>query len=71
MFLFMGYFGTVLYTGDMRWHRRLLATNHHLFSPTGELKVHVDEVILDNTFCDPIFSFPSQVSSSGTVRRDH
>lgn len=60
MFLFYGYFGSVLYTGDMRYHRRLLSANNFLFWPTGQLKMHVDELILDNTYCDPIFSFPSQ-----------
>jgi DNA cross-link repair 1B protein len=61
MFLYTGYFGSVLYTGDLRYHKSLLTKNDCLFSVTGELKVHIDELILDNTYCDPIFNFPTQV----------
>ena len=61
MILFSGYFGTILHTGDMRWSRKLLKTNHLLFNQDSSLKMAVDELIMDNTYCDPIFDFPTQV----------
>ncbi len=61
MILFMGYFGTVLYTGDLRYHDCILSKNSYLFNPNGTIKYPVDELILDNTYCDPIFAFPAQV----------
>ena len=63
MILFKGYFGTILHTGDMRWSRKLLKTNHLLFNKDATLKMSVDELIIDNTYCDPIFDFPTQVNS--------
>ena len=61
MFLFYGYFGSVLYTGDMRYHPKILSTNSYLFNPNRKLNFHIDELILDNTYCDPLFDFPAQV----------
>ena len=60
MLLFRGDFGTVLYTGDMRFHDALPRRWTGLCGPDGALAVAVDELILDNTYCDPIFRFPSQ-----------
>lgn len=62
MILFMGYFGNILYSGDLRYHDKLLKDNYFLFNPNGSLNYPIDELILDNTYCDPIFAFPSQVS---------
>jgi DNA cross-link repair 1B protein len=64
MILFKGYFGSILHTGDMRWSRKLLQDSHPLFNSDATMKVKVDELILDNTYCDPIFNFPAQVSST-------
>ncbi len=61
MILFMGYFGTVLYTGDLRYHDCILEKNSFLFNRDGTLKYPIDELFLDNTYCDPIFAFPQQV----------
>ena len=61
MFLFKGYFGNILHTGDFRWSRELLRTNSYLFNLNGSLNYPVDELIMDNTYCDPIFKFPAQV----------
>ena len=60
MILFEGEFGNVLYSGDLRWHDKLIEMNTPLFNPNGSLKLPIDELILDNTYCDPIFAFPSQ-----------
>ena len=64
MFLFQGYFGTILHTGDMRFHKSIIYNNPILFPP-GKINedlqacsIHIDELIMDNTFCDPIFNFP-------------
>jgi DNA cross-link repair 1B protein len=62
MILFKGYFGTILHTGDMRWSRKLLKENYMLFNKDASLKYKIDELIIDNTYCDPIFNFPAQVS---------
>ncbi len=67
MILFKGYFGTVLYTGDMRYHDSILEKNSFLFNSNGTIKYPIDELILDNTYCDPVFTFPAQVRSLGTM----
>lgn len=61
MVLFLGYFGNILYSGDLRYHDKLLKENHFLFNPDGSLNYPIDELIFDNTYCDPLFAFPSQV----------
>lgn len=61
MFFFKGYFGSVLHTGDFRWSRHLLRDNSYLFHEDATMKFPVDELIMDNTYCDPIFKFPAQV----------
>lgn len=63
MFLFRGYFGSVLHTGDFRWSRSLIQTNSALFNSDSTLKFPIDELIMDNTYCDPIFKFPAQVKA--------
>ncbi len=53
MFLWQGYFGTLLYTGDFRFHPAMLEE--------GPLAgVAVDTLFLDNTYLDSSFDFPSQ-----------
>ena len=60
MIIFKGYFGTVLYSGDLRFHENVIKNNPYLFTPQGEIKMNIDLLILDNTYCDPIFKFPPQ-----------
>ena len=66
MILFEGYFGRILHTGDMRFHKDMIGANSMLYPPnkvTNDLdgcSVEVDEMILDNTFCDPVFQFPDR-----------
>lgn len=55
MILFEGYFGKILHTGDFRF-------DHNIIDIKG-LPNKIDEVFIDNTFCDPIFKFPDQESA--------
>jgi hypothetical protein len=32
------------------------------------ISIHIDELYLDNTFCDPIFQFPDQVKNNSFYR---
>ena len=53
MFLFDGYFGRILYTGDFRYSDSMLK------SLSSELlKSSIDVLYLDNTFCSPKCAFP-------------
>lgn len=53
MFLFRGRFGAVLHTGDFRLHPSMLVSP----ALTGVTLTHM---ILDTTYNDPSYSFPSQ-----------
>ncbi|KAJ4982224.1 hypothetical protein NE237_033061 [Protea cynaroides] len=59
MFLFRGDFGCILYTGDFRWEatseRANLGKNMLLNALRGD---KVDFLYLDNTYCNPLYSFP-------------
>lgn len=63
MILFRGYMGTILHTGDMRFENKIIYDNPTIYPKelrTKDLKfcsIHIDELIFDNTFCDPIFQF--------------
>ena len=66
MFLFKGAMGTVLHTGDFRFHPNML-TNSHLVpgkpsvSKDGRnITIDVDYLHLDNTFANPEYDFPSR-----------
>lgn len=61
IFLFKGYFDKILQTKDFKWSRDLLKTNDYFFDCLEYYKFQIDELVIDNTFCDPIFTFPSQV----------
>lgn len=54
MFLFEGYFGTVLYTGDFRYSALMLETYPLVERPL------IDVLYMDNTYCDPLCSFPKR-----------
>lgn len=64
MFMFEGYFGRILHTGDMRFNESLIVNNPILFPVEKRNKelmkcsIPIDECIFDNTYCDPIFKFP-------------
>lgn len=65
MLLFEGYFGRVLHTGDMRFHITMAERTPYLFPSLNreyrKCSLPIDQVILDNTYCDPIFKFPKRV----------
>ncbi|XP_036621757.1 5' exonuclease Apollo isoform X1 [Trichosurus vulpecula] len=54
MFLFEGYFGTILYTGDFRY------TPSMLQEPALRLGKQIHTLYLDNTNCDPALVLPSR-----------
>ena len=60
MFVFEGYFGRILYTGDFRFCERFLT-----HSATKGKKF--DILYLDNTYCDPKCAFPSRSSATMTI----
>jgi len=56
MFLFDGYFGRILYTGDFRYEEGMLDQGS-----LSELKSNpVDVLYIDNTYCSPKCVFPSR-----------
>lgn len=61
MLLFRGEFGCLLYTGDFRWETSSEKAN---IGRTTLLKALKDDVVdilyLDNTYCNPSYSFPSR-----------
>ncbi|XP_071776022.2 5' exonuclease Apollo [Centroberyx gerrardi] len=54
MFLFQGYFGSILYTGDFRY------TPSMLREPCLRTNTTIDVLYLDNTNCDPTRTLPSR-----------
>jgi len=62
MFLMRGYFGTILHTGDFRFHPSLLQQ--------PALRAHtIDWLYLDDTFLDPKCCFPSREEAGEEVLR--
>ena len=60
MFIFEGYFGKILYTGDFRHCERIAthsAINRKVF----------DVLYLDNTYCDPNCIFPSRTEATNEI----
>ncbi|KAJ0254145.1 hypothetical protein HA466_0106900 [Hirschfeldia incana] len=67
MFMFRGDFGCFLYTGDFRWECDDAASGNEarttLLAAINDFPV--DILYLDNTYCNPIYTFPSrQVAAS-------
>ncbi|XP_006092560.1 5' exonuclease Apollo [Myotis lucifugus] len=54
MFLFEGYFGTILYTGDFRFTPAMLK------EPALSVGKQIHTLYLDNTNCNPALDLPSQ-----------
>ncbi|KAL4462021.1 hypothetical protein ABPG74_000866 [Tetrahymena malaccensis] len=64
MILFKGYMGTIFHTGDFRFNQSMIECNPILFPPELRTKnlqncsIQIDEMIYDNTYCNPAFNFP-------------
>nr|GMD04553.1 5' exonuclease Apollo [Ipomoea batatas]GMD08440.1 5' exonuclease Apollo [Ipomoea batatas]GMD10970.1 5' exonuclease Apollo [Ipomoea batatas] len=61
MYLFRGEFGCQLHTGDFRWEERsdrALIGREMLLNALKDVKL--DFLYLDNTYCNPSYSFPSR-----------
>lgn len=61
MFLFEGYFGTILYTGDFRF------TPSMLKEPALQLGKPIHTLYLDNTNCNPALVLPSQQEAARQI----
>ncbi|KAL1020817.1 hypothetical protein UPYG_G00005040 [Umbra pygmaea] len=62
MFLFQGYFGTILYTGDFRY------TPSMLREPCLRNNTTIDVLYLDNTNCDPTRTLPSRQRATQQIK---
>lgn len=61
MYLFRGEFGCQLHTGDFRWEERSDRARIGREMLLNALKnVKLDFLYLDNTYCNPSYSFPSR-----------
>ncbi|ELW65290.1 homeodomain-interacting protein kinase 1 isoform X6 [Tupaia chinensis] len=61
MFLFEGYFGTILYTGDFRF------TPSMLKEPALTLGKQIHTLYLDNTNCNPALDLPSRQEAAHEI----
>uniref|UniRef100_A0A4W5QXC8 5' exonuclease Apollo n=1 Tax=Hucho hucho TaxID=62062 RepID=A0A4W5QXC8_9TELE len=62
MFLFQGYFGSILYTGDFRY------TPSMLREPCLRTNTTIDVLYLDNTNCDPTRTLPSRQRATQQIK---
>lgn len=60
LFLFQGYFGNILYTGDFRYYRSL--SSHHALQD-----IKIDKLFLDNTYCEPKCIFPTREEATDMI----
>ncbi|CAF2156595.1 5' exonuclease Apollo [Brassica napus] len=68
MFIFRGDFGCFLYTGDFRWECDDAAVEEArttLLAAVNDFPV--DILYLDNTYCNPIYSFPSRLLAANLI----
>lgn len=73
MFLFKGKMGTVLHTGDFRFHPKML--EHEQLCPAGRrndqmrgITIDIDFLHLDNTFANSEYDFPSRETAYNSLR---
>lgn len=62
MFLMEGYFGTILHTGDFRFHEEMISD-----SVLSRYSGRIDTLYLDNTYCSPGCVFPSREEAVAKV----
>ncbi|XP_071332153.1 5' exonuclease Apollo [Trachinotus anak] len=62
MFLFEGYFGSILYTGDFRYTPTMLR------EPCLRTNITIDLLYLDNTNCDPNRTLPSRQRATQQIK---
>ncbi|XP_026222639.1 5' exonuclease Apollo [Anabas testudineus] len=62
MFLFEGYFGSILYTGDFRYTPSILR------EPCLRTNTTIDVLYLDNTNCDPNRTLPSRQRATQQIK---
>nr|XP_014347694.1 PREDICTED: 5' exonuclease Apollo isoform X2 [Latimeria chalumnae] len=62
MFLFEGYFGTILYTGDFRYTPKMLE------QPPLNNRKQIDVLYLDNTNCHPEQTIPSREEAARQIK---
>ncbi|AWP09592.1 putative 5' exonuclease Apollo [Scophthalmus maximus] len=62
MFLFEGYFGSILYTGDFRYSPAMLR------EPCLRTNTTIDVLYLDNTNCDPNRTLPSRKQATQQIK---
>ncbi|XP_041860931.1 5' exonuclease Apollo [Melanotaenia boesemani] len=62
MFLFEGYFGSIMYTGDFRY------TPSMLREPCLRTNTTIDVLYLDNTYCDPNRTLPSRQRATQQIK---
>eukprot|EP00066_Takifugu_rubripes_P030973 XP_011620239.1 PREDICTED: 5' exonuclease Apollo isoform X1 [Takifugu rubripes] len=62
MFLFQGYFGSILYTGDFRY------TPSMLREPCLRTNITIDVLYLDNTNCDPNRTIPTRQRATQQIK---
>ncbi|GER48201.1 DNA cross-link repair protein pso2/snm1 [Striga asiatica] len=61
MYLFRGEFGCKLYTGDFRWEKTGVRVENAKSMLLDALKNDtLDVLYLDNTYCNPMYTFPSR-----------
>ena len=61
MYLFRGEFGIMLYTGDFRWEVSSEIAQMGKTMLLNALKNDkIDTLYIDNTYCNPSYSFPSR-----------
>ncbi|KAK3445986.1 hypothetical protein EUGRSUZ_A01754 [Eucalyptus grandis] len=68
MYLFSGDFGSLLYTGDFRWEttsEKASRSRDMLVKALDGSRVHA--LYLDNTYCNPSYSFPSRRDAAQQV----
>ncbi|CAL8368413.1 unnamed protein product [Lota lota] len=62
MFLFQGYFGSILYTGDFRYAPSMLR------EPCLRNDINIDILYLDNTNCDPTRVLPTRQRATEKIK---